>query len=78
MIGSRRGIYHGKMMVVEHVEKTKDVSIRMLVIILFLVGGLVAMFYFPINIGLLIIPIDELLFFRGVALAHQPVLLVIN
>ena len=24
-------------------------------------------FYFPINIGLLIIPIDELIFFRGVA-----------
>ena len=33
----------------------------------FLVGGLVAIFYFPINIGLLIIPIDELIFFRGVA-----------
>ena len=32
-----------------------------------LVGGLVAIFYFPINIGLLIIPIDELIFFRGVA-----------
>ena len=32
-----------------------------------LVGGLVAMFYFPINIGFLIIPIDELIFFRGVA-----------
>ena len=30
-------------------------------------GGLVAIFYFPINIGLLIIPIDELIFFRGVA-----------
>ena len=30
------------------------------------------MFYFPINIGNLIIPIDEVLFFRGVALAHQP------
>ena len=29
-------------------------------------------FYFPINIGNLIIPIDELIFFRGVALAHQP------
>ena len=33
----------------------------------FLVGGLVAIFYFPINIGCLIIPIDELIFFRGVA-----------
>ena len=33
----------------------------------FLVGGLVAMFYFPINIGNLIIPVDELIFFRGVA-----------
>ena len=32
-----------------------------------LVGGLVAIFYFPIYIGLLIIPIDELIFFRGVA-----------
>ena len=30
------------------------------------------MFYFPINIGNFIIPIDELIFFRGVALAHQP------
>ena len=38
-----------------------------------LIGGLVAIFYFPINIGLLIIPIDEVIFFRGVALAHQPV-----
>ena len=32
-----------------------------------LVGGLVAIFYFPIIIGLLIIPIDDLIFFRGVA-----------
>ena len=32
-----------------------------------LVGGLVAIFYCPINIGFLIIPIDELIFFRGVA-----------
>ena len=32
-----------------------------------LVGGLEHQFYFPINIGLLIIPIDELIFFRGVA-----------
>ena len=32
-----------------------------------LVGGLVAIFYLPINIGFLIIPIDELIFFRGVA-----------
>ena len=38
-----------------------------------LVGGLEHQFYFPIYIGLLIIPIDELIFFRGVALAHQPV-----
>ena len=30
------------------------------------------MFYFPINIGFLIIPIDEVIFFRGLALAHQP------
>ena len=29
-----------------------------------LVGGLVAMFFFPINIGFLIIPIDELIFFQ--------------
>ena len=36
-------------------------------IIIFLVGGLVAIFYFPINIGFLIIPTDELIFFRGVA-----------
>ena len=28
--------------------------------------------HFPINIGLLIIPIDELIFFRGVAKNHQP------
>ena len=39
-----------------------------------LVGGLVAIFYVPINIGILIIPIDELIFFRGVAKNHQPVL----
>ena len=32
-----------------------------------LVGGLVAIFYVPRNIGNLIIPIDELIFFRGVA-----------
>ena len=31
----------------------------------FLVGGLVAIFYFPINIGLLIIPIDFHIFQRG-------------
>ena len=31
---------------------------------LFLVGGLVAIFYVPMNIGFLIIPIDELIFFR--------------
>ena len=30
-------------------------------------------FYFPILIGFLIIPIDELIFFRGVARNHQPV-----
>ena len=36
----------------------------------FLVGGLVAIFYFPINIGNFIIPIDELIFFRGVG--RQP------
>ena len=31
-------------------------------------------FYFPINIGNVIIPIDEIIFFRGVGiLAHQPV-----
>ena len=28
-------------------------------------------FYFPINIGLIIIPIDELIFFRGMAKNHQ-------
>ena len=33
---------------------------------------------FPINIGLLIIPIDELIFFRGVAKNHQPEHLVTN
>ena len=38
----------------------------------YLVGGLVAIFYFPISIGLLIIPIDGLIFFRGVAKNHQP------
>ena len=32
-----------------------------------LVGALVAIFYFPRNIGNVIIPIDELIFFRGVA-----------
>ena len=31
----------------------------------FLVGGLEHQFYFPINIGNVIIPIDELIFFRG-------------
>ena len=31
-----------------------------------LVGGLVAIFYFPMTIGNVIIPIDELIFFRGV------------
>ena len=34
-----------------------------------LLGGLVAIVYFPINIGNFIIPIDELIFFRGV---NQP------
>ena len=40
----------------------------------YLVGGLVAIFYVPMTIGLLVIPIDELIFFRGVALAHKPVI----
>ena len=31
----------------------------------FLVGGLVALFYFPINIGNVIIPIDFYIFQRG-------------
>ena len=31
-------------------------------------GGLVAIFYFPINIGNVIIPIDEVIFFRGVGI----------
>ena len=38
---------------------------RYFILILILVGGLVAIFYFPINIGFLIIPIDKLIFFRG-------------
>ena len=38
-----------------------------------LVGGLVAIFYFSIYIGnWIIIPIDELIFFRGVQPNHQP------
>ena len=37
-----------------------------------LVGGLEHQFYVPINIGLLIIPIDELIFFRGVQTTNQP------
>ena len=40
---------------------------------LYLVGGLEHVIYFPMTIGNLIIPIDEIIFFRGVALAHQPV-----
>ena len=32
-----------------------------------LVGGLEHDFYFPINLGKFIIPIDEFIFFRGVA-----------
>ena len=40
-----------------------------------LVGGLVAIFYFPIQLGISIIPIDEIIFFRGVAKNHQPVIL---
>ena len=35
-------------------------------------GGLEHVWHFPINIGLLIIPIDEVIFFRGVAKNHQP------
>ena len=39
-----------------------------------LVGGLVAMFWiFPLILGIIIIPSDELIFFRGVAKNHQPV-----
>ena len=33
----------------------------------YLVGGLEHQFCFPRNVGFLIIPIDELIFFRGVA-----------
>ena len=40
---------------------------------IYLLGGLVAInFISPRNIGNFIIPTDELIFFRGVALAHQP------
>ena len=38
-----------------------------------LVGGVVAIFGIFPYIGNVIIPIDEVIFFRGVALAHQPV-----
>ena len=43
-----------------------------------LVGGLVAIFYVPIYWVAVIIPNDELIFFRGVALAHQPDLSDLN
>ena len=36
-----------------------------------LVGGLEHQFYFPRNLGNLIIPTDELLFFRGVQTTNQ-------
>ena len=42
-----------------------------------LVDGLEHQFYFPINIGLLIIPIDELIFFRGVAQPPTSVILIL-
>ena len=38
-----------------------------------LVGGLVAMFYFPMTIGNVLIPIDELIFFRGVTRSNLTV-----
>ena len=38
-----------------------------------LVVWLPSIWHFPINIGFLIIPIDEVIFFRGVAKNHQPV-----
>ena len=44
--------------------------------IVYLVGGLVAIFYFPRNIGLLIIPIDFHIFQRGRP-NHQPDILTI-
>ena len=44
-----------------------EVMLFILAMEIWLVGGLVAIFYFPINIGFRIIPIDELIFFRGVA-----------
>ena len=37
----------------------------------YLVGGLEHQFYFPRNIGFLIIPIDEIIFFRGVQSTNQ-------
>ena len=39
-----------------------------------LVVWLPSICYFPINIGKFIIPIDEIIFFRGVARNHQPVI----
>jgi len=37
-----------------------------------LVGGLEHDFYFSHHIGNVIIPTDEVIFFRGVGLNHQP------
>ena len=37
-----------------------------------LVGGLEHGFYFSHHIGNVIIPTDELIFFRGIGLNHQP------
>ena len=48
-------------------EEKDGVMVGMPCVYIILVGGLEHQFYFPKNIGFLIIPIDELMFFRGVA-----------
>ena len=64
MVSSKQKSQH--LVLSENLEETR-LEWSIIVSQLSLVGGLVAIFYCPINLGNLIIPIDELIFFRGVA-----------
>ena len=50
-----------------------DVDDQRVMGIKLLVGGDWNMFYFPIQLGIIIIPTDEVIFFRWVGSNHQPV-----
>ena len=57
-------------------QKTEDLPMKLVMfnnhLVEFLVGGLEHGFYFPCHIWDIILPIDELIFFKMATLHHQP------